>query len=158
MRKQHPAADLIPYLRGSLQGADRERVARHLDDCAECRQTSHSFAELLREIHQVLPPPPPLHAARYDAELRRKLAARRAPLARSLRAWAMPLSIAAVAGVAALLALLFAPPGLEGPPGGPPEEQVASEPASDPVIEKLDLLENLEVIQHLHRISLDVDE
>ena len=34
---RHPESELVPYVRGELTPPERERVARHLEDCPDCR-------------------------------------------------------------------------------------------------------------------------
>ncbi|MGH8013578.1 MAG: methyltransferase [Candidatus Binataceae bacterium] len=46
----HPETELVPYLRGELQGAQRERIAHHLKHCARCRELVASFAAGMREL------------------------------------------------------------------------------------------------------------
>ena len=74
----HPETDLVPYVRGELAAAERERVARHLDECADCRQDADDLRELLSKLALSAPPAPAVHWGRYRAELREKLEARRA--------------------------------------------------------------------------------
>jgi protein-S-isoprenylcysteine O-methyltransferase Ste14 len=46
----HPETELVPYLRGELQGEERERIAHHLEHCGRCRDLVEAFAEALREL------------------------------------------------------------------------------------------------------------
>ena len=87
--------DRVCHIRDAVSTADeRARIERHLVDCAECRQTAADFRALLDELAATTPVPPDVGWARYRAELRGRLAARRA---RSWRArWLRPLPAAAV--------------------------------------------------------------
>src|SRR2546422_526577 len=93
---KHPDTDLVPYLRGELAPAERERVARHLEECPDCRQATEQLRDLLDQVARSIGQPPDVNWARYRAELREKLDARRARRAW----WCSPVS-AARAGRAA---------------------------------------------------------
>ena len=47
---KHPDTDLVPYLRGELPPADRERIARHLEECPDCKQDTELLRDLLGKI------------------------------------------------------------------------------------------------------------
>ena len=160
MSTTHPSTALVPYLRGELSAEERERVARHLEACVECRASADSFAAVIEELAHRLEQMPAPDWATYRAELRRKLAAReQAP-----RRWWQPglawASLATVGAAAAALTLVLAmhPPRV----GAPTVDQLAmgNEIASAdlgllryyPVVERLDLLENYDVIEHLDEL------
>src|SRR5215467_10542962 len=65
----HPDSDLVPYLRGELPPAERERVARHLEECPDCKQDTEVLRELIDNVARVIGEPPPVNWARYRAEL-----------------------------------------------------------------------------------------
>ena len=152
----HPDSELTPYLRGELDQRARDRVAAHIDGCAECRRTLDDFRQLLHGFARATAPPE-VAWPRYRAEIRQKLAARAAGSPRSWP-WPMPAAAGAVlAGVLLVLALR--------PPQGAPErvdlmavEETVIAQQLDllrdyPIIEQLDLLEDLDVIRQLDRLS-----
>jgi anti-sigma factor RsiW len=153
----HPDTDLVPYLRGELEPAERERIARHLDDCPECRQDAEGLRELLSRLAASTPVPPAVSWGRYRAELREKLDARRA---RRPGWWRRPLPLALSASLAGLL-LFFAVWGGWRSPSG--VESVTLEEATIgrrlgllqqyPVVERLDLLEEFDVIRNLDQLA-----
>ncbi|MGH7275956.1 MAG: anti-sigma factor family protein [Candidatus Rokuibacteriota bacterium] len=152
----HLETDLVPYVRGELDPAERERVARHLDECADCRQDADDLRELLSKLALSAPPAPAIHWGRYRAELGEKLEARRARRAW----WGRPLPLVLSAGLAGLL-LVFAVWG--GRQSGSGVDLVTLEEAviggrlgllqQYAVVERLDLLEELEVIRNLDRLT-----
>jgi len=75
---RHPDSELVPYLRGELPLAERERVARHLEECPDCKEDTEVLRELLDNVARAIGEPPAVNWARYRAELREKLDARRA--------------------------------------------------------------------------------
>src|SRR2546429_2423649 len=83
---RHPDTDLVPYLRGELPPAERERVARHLEECPDCKQDTELLRDLLGNLSHAIGQPPAVSWARYRAELREKLEARRA----QVRWWRRP--------------------------------------------------------------------
>src|SRR2546426_12412786 len=98
---KHPDTDLVPYLRGELPPADRERVARHLEECPDCRQDTEQLRDLLGHVARAIGQPPAVNCARYRAEVRRKLEGRR----RRRASWRRPAPLALSAGVASVLLL-----------------------------------------------------
>jgi anti-sigma factor RsiW len=161
----HPETALVPYIRGELEGAERERVASHLAGCAQCRESAQSFHSLLGEVANRIDELPTPEWNAYRAELRRKLAARGEPRQR----WWMPGFVWGGLGlaVAAALALWLTLPGHET--GSAPAQQLALEQQqlaleqqmdvadvgllrNYPVVQRLDLLENYDVIEHLDEL------
>ena len=53
---RHPDTDLVPYLRGELPPAERERVARHLEECPDCKQDAEVLRDLLESQSPLLRP------------------------------------------------------------------------------------------------------
>jgi anti-sigma factor RsiW len=160
MSLKHPEINLIPYLRGELSGREHDRMAAHLDGCAECRAQADELARTLKLVaHQVEQLPAPDWAV-YRAELRRKLAAREAREARwwqSIYVWG-GMATAGVAAVA-LLTVVAINRGNEGQPG---VDQIALADVPDlglmrnyPMVERLDMLndDNYEVIAHLDELT-----
>src|SRR5262249_27000622 len=155
----HPDSELVPYLRGELTPAERERVARHLEECPDCRQDTEVLRELLdNNVARAIGEPPAVNWARYRAELREKLDRRRA---RSVW-WRRPMPLALSASLAGVL-LLVAVWGSHqvsknGEPIGPEEVVMAQElPLLQDLrtVERLDLLEDLEVIRNLDTLATD---
>ena len=150
----HPDADLVPYLREQLAPADRERVARHLDECPDCRQDTEQLRDLLGHVARSIGQPPEPNWARYRAELREKLETRRA---RGRASWwwrPVPLALSAsVAGVVLLLAVWTGHQMLTGADPFTQDEASIGRQLSFleeyQVVERLDLLEDLDVISNL---------
>jgi anti-sigma factor RsiW len=154
---KHPDTDLVPYLRGELAPADRERIARHLEECPDCRQDTEQLRDLLGQLSRSIGQPPGVNWAHYRAELREKLEARR-----GRRGWwwrPAPLVLSAsVAGALLLLVAVWG--GRETSTGADP---FALEEASIgrqlgllqeyQVVEQLDLLEDLDVISDLDGLA-----
>lgn len=157
MRTRHPETELIPYLRGELLASDRERVAGHLEGCADCRRAVEEFRALLDDLAESLPSPPEIHWGRYRADLRGKLeaSARR-------RWWSRPVPLALSAGLAAGLLLFWVQGELRQP--GPIDNLTAFEETviggrfdllrHIPLLDRLDLLEDLDVIRQLDTLSI----
>jgi anti-sigma factor RsiW len=162
MALTHPETALVPYIRGELAGAERERVAEHLSGCTQCRESADSFRSLLANIAARLDELPTPDWSDYRAELRRKLAARpepRAPWWRTGFAWGGGLAAAAAA---AALVIWLSVPGLRPPSSAPIDDQLAFAQQADVVdvgllrnygvVQRLDLLENYDVIEHLDQL------
>lgn len=94
----HPVDRLSPYLDGALSGEERERVARHLETCASCRDHLASLRALAAALAAEAPPPVPEGlAARVSAAV---AGAKVVPMRRRL---AVPVTIAATVAAAGLL-------------------------------------------------------
>lgn len=48
---------LEAYLAGRLGDAERERIEAHLGDCDRCAQFGGRYAELCRDLHELLSKP-----------------------------------------------------------------------------------------------------
>jgi predicted anti-sigma-YlaC factor YlaD len=158
MAAAHPETEIVPYLRGELASEDHARVAGHLQECPDCRETAEVVGELLARLRATAPEPPAVHWGRYRAELQAKLEARRSRGA--LGAWWRPVPLAVSAVLAGVLVLLaFLPP---SPRRGTGPDLTALEEAvlgrrleivqGSAFLEHLDLLENLELIRQLDAI------
>jgi anti-sigma factor RsiW len=153
---RHPDTDLVPYLRGELPPAERERVARHLEECPDCKQDTELLRDLLGNLAQAIGEPPEISWPRYRAELRAKLEARRA-----LVPWwrrPMPLALSASLAGALLFVAVWGGRELTKSPDaiGPEEVAIGSELGllqEIRTVERLDLLEDLEVITNLDRLA-----
>lgn len=158
MDRRHPETELIAYLKDELSPASRETVTRHLDGCAECRDALAAFRTLLDGVAAT--EAPPVHWARYRAELRLRMEAE----AGRRRAWwqrPLPMAVSAGLAAAAIAVIVLAPSAwrderraesLNG------FEEVVLGTRLDllrqyPVVEQLDLLEDLDVIRQLDRLA-----
>ncbi|HZO39601.1 MAG TPA: zf-HC2 domain-containing protein [Methylomirabilota bacterium] len=153
---RHPDTDLVPYLRGELPPAERERVARHLEECPDCKQDTELLRDLLGNLAYAIGEPPEISWPRYRAELRAKLEARRA-----LVPWwrrPMPLALSASLAGALLFVAVWGGRELTKRPDaiGPEEVAIGSELGllqEIRTVERLDLLEDFEVITNLDRLA-----
>lgn len=147
----HPDAELTAFATGGLPPAERARVAAHLDDCASCRRTVEESRVVLTALAREIPAPAPPDWRRYRAELRARL---QPPTPG--RWWARPLPAMVAAGVATAV-LLVAVYGLDRRPGELATVEETMLGARLPllrqyrVIERLDLLEDLDAIRYLDR-------
>lgn len=153
---RHPDTDLVPYLRGELPPAERERVARHLEECPDCKQDTELLRDLLGNLAHAIGEPPEISWPRYRAELRAKLEARRA----LVPWWRRPIPLALSASLAGALLLVAVWGGRELSKSpdtiGPEEVAIGSELGllqEIRTVERLDLLEDFEVINNLDRLA-----
>lgn len=152
---QHPETELIAFVRGELVGRAHDGVARHLESCAACRSTRDDFRHALDALGDSVPQPPAMHGARYRAELRRKLEARREQAA--TRAWwRWPVPLALSAGLTGMLLFLAVHGGFR--PADRADVMAFDEAAIAPrlellrnyaLVEQLDLLEDFEILRSL---------
>jgi len=149
----HPDTELTGYVTDALPPAGRARVAAHLDACADCRRAVEEGQTILANLAAGVPAPPPIDWGRYRADLSARVQAR------SRRAWwARPMPAVLAAGVATAV-LLLAIHGLDRRPGELAAVEETMLGASLPllqqyrVVERLDLLEDLEAIRHLDRLG-----
>jgi anti-sigma factor RsiW len=150
----HPDTELTAYLTDALSPAGRARVAAHLDACADCRRAVEEGRAVLADLATGVPAPPPIDWGRYRAELRARVQAR------PRRAWwARPVPAVLAAGVATAV-LILAIHGLDRRPGELAAVEETMLGARLPllqqyrVVERLDLLEDLEAIRHLDRLGV----
>lgn len=154
----HPETELIPFLRGELAPADHERVAAHVAACAECRTAIEESRRVLDALATRRAEPPAPDWGRYQAELRGKIAAgpRR-------RWWARPVPTLAAAAVLCV-GILAGVRGLQlVSEETRPAETIAMDEAAlgaqlpllreYRVVERLDMLEDLDVIRQLDRLN-----
>jgi anti-sigma factor RsiW len=149
---RHPDVELSGYAAEALTPAERARVEAHLDACTDCRRAVEEHRAILATLTAEASTPPPIDWGRYQADLR----ARRERAGR--RWWARPWPAVLAAGVAAAVVLL-AVHGLGRRPGelATVEETVlgARLPMLQQyrVVERLDLLEDLDAIRQLDRFG-----
>jgi anti-sigma factor RsiW len=153
---RHPETDLVPYLRGELPPAERERVARHLEECPDCKQDTDLLRDLLDNVAHLIGEPPAVNWARYRAELREKLEAQRARVAWWRRP--MPLTLSASLAGALLFVAVWGGRELSRPadPTGPDEVVMSQELGllqNLRTVERLDLLEDFEVLRNLDGLA-----
>ena len=153
----HPETELIPFLRGELAPADHDRVAVHVASCAVCRGAIEESRVVLDALAARRATPPEPDWGRYQAEVRDRVAAgpRRSW-------WARPVPTVAVAALLTL-GVLVGVNGLRVSEERRPSEVVAMDEtalgAQLPllreyrVVERLDMLEDLEVIRQLDRLG-----
>jgi anti-sigma factor RsiW len=157
--RRHLEGGLIAYLKDELGPSEREQARRHLATCPPCAAALVSHRELLRDLAASIPEPPPIHAGAYRAGLRDRLAAR-ARYGQGRRWWRSPLPLGLSAGLAVALLLLT----LHGPfRASEPRDLTAFEETvmgrrlaimkAAPLVEHLDLLEDLEIIRELDRVA-----
>ena len=149
----HPDTELTAYVTDALPPAGRARVAAHLDARADCRRAVEEGRAVLADLATGVPAPPPIDWGRYRAELRARVQAR------PRRAWwARPMPAVLAAGVATAV-LLLAIHGLDRRPVELAAVEETMLGARLPllqqyrVVERLDLLEDLEAIRHLDRLG-----
>lgn len=147
----HLTTDLIAYVMNDLSPTERARVESHLAACAECRGQREVFRTLLDGLRASTPAPPEVHWGRWRTDLRARLEAR---TARS-HWWRRPVPAALAVGMAAaLVAVVWL-----GDDGASRRAELAAveEMVLSDRLETLDLLEDLEVIRNLDRLTPSVD-
>jgi anti-sigma factor RsiW len=158
---RHPDTELVAFLEDELAAPDRVRVAGHLEECAECRETATVFRELLAELASTAPEPPGIDWGRYGAELRATLRARerRWSILPASWSWPRPLPLALAAAAAGILVALAVPIGdwnRNHAPDFVALEQTVIGGRLDllrnyDLVDRLELLEDLDVIRQLDR-------
>lgn len=152
----HPGPALAAYVTGDLVADERAQIERHLVECAECRETATEFRGLLDELAATTPAAPDVAWARYRAELRARVAARRPP--RRTR-WLRPAPVAAMAAMAAALVIIVyavLPTGRSSDLAAMEYDGLAGRLSlidHYQVVEQLDLLEDLDVIRDLDGLA-----
>ena len=155
MTSRHDRTAIVPFLRNELPEPERQAMAAHLAGCAECREAADQFRAVLGMLAAAAPPPPAVHWGRYHTELRARLG--QGERHRSSRWW--PVSVALSAALAAILVFLAVerPRDTRVAELGPVEETVIGaqlELLRDyPIVERLELLENLDVIRDLDELD-----
>jgi anti-sigma factor RsiW len=150
----HPDTELTAYVTGDLAAEARDRVAAHLETCASCRRSVAESQTVLTALAASMSPSPAIDWGRYRADLRARVQA-----SGRQAWWARPLpATLAAAGVAAAVLVLAV-----GVSERRPVELAAVEEtmlgARLPllqqyrVVERLDLLEDLDAIRHLDRLG-----
>lgn len=149
----HPHTAFVPLLRNELPPAEHARVTAHIAACAACARSLEETREVLARLGASLPAPPDVHWGAYRAQLRERVVARRLAHA-GWRRFMQPLPLALSAAAAALLVVVAAQTDLR--PGAPAGDVAAFEEVviGDPVMEQLDLLEDLEIIRQLDRLQV----
>lgn len=148
-----PGTEIVAFVRDDLSAADAARVAAHVDACERCRIAVFESREVLAALAGE---PPPVDWTRYGAEVRARVnaRARRRAVSRGWRAMAVAAGLAAVALVA----------GLQLAQKPDREELVMVEPAIAAhlplfedyrIVERLELLEDLDVIRQLNSLPQD---
>ena len=148
----HVDEDIVPYLSGALVPAEQARVAAHLEGCEACRRAVAESRAVLTALRPGRPAPPSVDWARYQAELRAKVARR------SWGSWLRPWpALAAVALATVVLVLTLQTSDRRLTELAALDESVlgAQLPMLQQyrVVERLDLLEDLDVIGQLDRIG-----
>jgi anti-sigma factor RsiW len=151
--RRHPDTALTGYVTGALAPAERAQVDAHLGGCVDCRRAVEESRAVLDALATSVAEPPALDWGRYRADLRARV--ERAPR----RAWwARPLPAIIAAGVATA-AVVLAVHGLDRRPAelATVEETVlgARLPLLQQyrVVERLDMLEDLDAIRQLDRFG-----
>jgi anti-sigma factor RsiW len=150
---EHPTSAIIAYVTDELAPPEREQVEAHLAGCLECGRQREALARLLGDL-RASTAAPDIHWGRWQAELRARLESRRR------RRWLRPLPVAVSAGLAGLLLAIA---WLGGQREAPRPDLGAIEEAAlggrlellsqYSVLERLDLLEDIEVIGQLDRLT-----
>jgi len=157
----HPETDLVPFFRGELNTAERDRIQHHLEGCGQCRDSMDALATTLQRVSARLEELPTPEWSAYRRELRLKLAAKTEARSRWWRPGVVWASLA-TAGVGLAVLLLVLLMGRSSPGITPGVDQLAMEQPAEtvdvgllrdyPVVERLDLLEDYDVIEHLDQV------
>jgi len=150
----HPEKELVAFV-----GRAHDRVARHLAACPTCRAERDDFRSALDGLRDSVPAPPPVHWARYRAELRAKFEARR-ERAGTRGWWRWPVPLALSAGLAGILLFLAAHGGFRA---AERRDAMAFDEAAIAsrlellrnyqLVERLDLLEDFDILRSLNGAS-----
>src|SRR5580698_7910587 len=107
MSALHPETELVPFFRGELNAAERNRVQHHLDGCDQCRESMGALATTIQQVSARLEELPTPEWSAYRRELRLKLAQRTAARSRWWRPGVVWASLATASlGIAALILAL----------------------------------------------------
>jgi anti-sigma factor RsiW len=153
----HPEAELVGHVTGELAADARAAVEAHLAGCDHCRREREALAATLTELRRSVPAPPPVGWTDFRAVMHARL-----PHGRS-RGRRRPAPVPLVLSGALAAGLLLMATGLHEPGSRPPAELATAEEMAIggrlellrqyPVVERLDLYENLEVIRHLDELA-----
>ena len=148
----HVDDHVVAYLSGELAPAERALIDAHLGECAACRRAVDESRAVLAALVAGRPDAPPVDWARYQAELRAKVARR--PRGWWMRPWPA-LAAAALATVVLLLTLQTPERKMTDLATLNDTVLAARLPMLEQyrVVERLDLLEDLDVIGQLDRIG-----
>jgi anti-sigma factor RsiW len=155
----HPETELIPFLRGELSPTDHARVAAHVEACEECRLATAESRTVLAVLAARQSGPPPLDWGRYQAEVRARAAVRP-----RRRWWTRPVPTVAVAAFATAGVLVSVNALQRSNERRPPDGTAIEETVLGArlpllreyqVVERLDMLEDLEAIRQLDRLGGD---
>jgi anti-sigma factor RsiW len=163
MAATHPETELVPFARGELSAAERDRVQHHLDGCAQCRESMDGLTTTMQRLAARIEELPTPEWSAYRRELRLKLAQRTEAQSRWWRPGVIWASLATAGiGIAALIFALSIRPSTPGLTPG--VDQLAMEQPAEPVdagllrdypvVEQLDLLEDYDVIEHLDQLPV----
>jgi anti-sigma factor RsiW len=148
----HVDEKVVAYLGGELAPAERARVEAHLPGCAACRRAVGESRAVLAALAPGRPAVPPVDWARYQTELRAKVARR--PRGWWMRPWP---ALAAAALATGVLVLTLQTPERRLTDLAALDETVlgARLPLLQQyqVVERLDLFEDLDVIGQLDQIG-----
>jgi hypothetical protein len=141
--------DLVLYYYGEWEGAERERVEKHLKDCQRCESFLQELSRILPHSHEPDEPPEPFWD-QYSREMHEKLVAleEQIPWRKSLLAHFTPWTYGAVATAFGLILSLVLAFG-----GGKWLQRHSSEDILPKEIQAvsgdLDFLESMELIEVL---------
>ena len=139
---QHPQTELIAFIRGEMVGPARDRVAGHLQVCADCRKVQEDFRHTLEALRDLAPAPPAVPWHRYRTGLRRKLE-ERSERAAGRAWWRWPVPLAVSAGLAGVLVFLA----VQG--NHTRTERSAAVAVETAIAPRLELLRNYRVVERL---------
>jgi anti-sigma factor RsiW len=158
---RHPDTALVPLLRDELTPDEHARVTAHIAVCPACARALEQTRLVLARLGASLPAPPEVHWPSYRAQLRERLQAPGAAREGWWR-WARPLPLGLSAVAAALLVVIATQTDLR--PGVPANDVAAFDEIvigdglpllpQYPVVERLDLLEDLEIIRQLDTLPV----
>jgi anti-sigma factor RsiW len=149
----HPDTELTGYVTDALPPAERAAVAAHLEACPDCRRIVEESRAVLADLAANLPAAPPIDWGLYQADVRARVQTRG-----SRAGWARPLPGILAAGLGVALVVLT----VRGLDRRPTELATVEETVLGArlpllqqyqVVERLELLEDLEAIRHLDRLG-----
>ena len=152
----HLGPVLAAYASGDVSAGERARVGDHLATCAACRAELADYRAVLERLAASPPPAPEVAWPRYRAELRARLAGRASWRSRWLRP--VPIGVSAAVAAAAAFVVVAVLPGFRAPGdlAGMEYDGLAGRIELIDhygVVDKLELLEDLDVIRNLDRLT-----